>query len=96
MQNPQGLKGYFLGLVLGFIPCGLLYGAFLIAMSISNPFLAALGMFFFGIATFPSLFFTAIGSHFLLKFSQLKFIAKTVILINAIMLFLMAVKYVVS
>lgn len=91
-QNPQGFRGYFLGLILGFIPCGLLYGAFLIAAAIQNPLLAALGMFLFGMTTFPALFLTALGSNFMLKFSNVKFIAKLAILINAIMLFLMAIK----
>ena len=93
-QNPQGLRGYILGLVLGFIPCGLLYGAFLIAAAIANPLLAASGMFLFGLATFPALFFTAISGHILLKFSELRIIAKAVILLNAIMLFLMSLKLV--
>ncbi len=91
-QNPRGFRGYFLGIILGFIPCGLLYGAFLIAAAISNPFLAAAGMFFFGLATFPALFFTALSGHVLLKFSGLKFVSKTIILLNATMLFLMSLK----
>jgi hypothetical protein len=90
--KPQGFNGYLLGIILGFIPCGLLYGAFLIAAAISNAFFAGVGMFCFGIATFPALFFTAFGSNFLLKFSEFKIIAKTAILINSILLLLMAIK----
>jgi sulfite exporter TauE/SafE len=95
-QDPKGFKGYFLGLILGFIPCGLLYGAFLIAAVIGQPFLAAIGMALFGIATFPSLFLTASGGYFLFKFEpeKFRFIAKFFMLINAIMLFLMAFKLV--
>ena len=93
-QDPRGFRGYLLGLILGFIPCGLLYGAFAISAAISSPILAAVGMFFFGIATFPSLFFTACGGFFLTKLPEFKFIAKAVILINAIMLFLMGLKLV--
>jgi len=91
-QNPHGIKGYFLGLVLGLIPCGLLYGAFLIAAAISNPFVAAFGMFLFGLSTFPALFFTAMGGHFLLKFPGFQTISKIIISINVIMLFLMGLK----
>jgi sulfite exporter TauE/SafE len=90
--DPQGLKGYCLGLILGFIPCGLLYGAFLISAAIANPFLAAAGMFLFGVATFPALFLTASGGYFLIKLPEFKLLAKIVILINAITLFLMAIK----
>ena len=91
-QNPRGFRGYILGLILGFIPCGLLYGAFLISAAISNPFLAAIGMCFFGLATFPSLFLTACGGSFLQKFSEFKIIAKALIMLNGIILTLMAIK----
>ena len=91
-QSPRGFRGYFLGIILGFIPCGLLYGAFLISAAISNPFLAAIGMCFFGLATFPSLFLTACGGSFLQKFSEFKIIAKVLILMNGIILVLMAIK----
>ncbi len=91
-QNPQGFNGYFLGVILGFIPCGLLYSAFMICATITDPFLAAIGMVFFGLSTFPSLFLTAIAGNFFNKIPQFKFIAKGLILINVIMLVLMAVK----
>ena len=93
-KTPRGFRGYLLGVILGFIPCGLLYGAFLIAASIANPFLAAIGMCLFGLATFPSLFLTACGGGFLQKFSEFKIIAKALILVNGIMLLLMATKLV--
>ena len=91
-RSPQGFRGYLLGLILGFIPCGLLYSAFLIAAAIANPFLAALGLCLFGLATFPSLFLTACGGGFLQKFPEFKIVAKGLILVNGIMLFLMAIK----
>lgn len=89
-QNPQGLNGFFLGILLGFIPCGLLYGAFALAASIANPTLAAFGMALFGLATFPALFLTAGGGYFFLKFAgknfDFKLISIIVILINIITL----------
>ncbi len=91
-RSPQGFRGYFLGIILGFIPCGLLYAAFLIAGTIANPFLAAIGMISFGIATFPSLFLTSLGGHIFTKIPEFKFIAKALILLNVIMLVLLAVK----
>jgi len=94
-QNPRGFRGYFLGLILGFIPCGLLYGAFAISAAISSPVLAGAGMLLFGIATFPSLFLTACGGFFLTKIPEFKLVAKLVILVNAIMLFLMALKLII-
>lgn len=95
-QNPQGIQGYFLGIILGFIPCGLLYAAFLIAGSFSNSIWAAIGMIFFGISTFPSLFLTACGGHVFSKIPEFKFIAKAVILVNVITLALMSVKLIIK
>lgn len=91
-QDPQGLKGYFLGVILGFIPCGLLYSAFLISGAITSPIAAAIGMIFFGLSTFPSLFLTALGGFVFTKIPEFKFAAKAVMLLNAITLILMAVK----
>ena len=91
-QDPQGFKGYLLGLILGFIPCGLLYSAFMICGAFQNPFLAFMGMIFFGLSTFPSLFLTALGGSVFNKIPEFKFIAKGLILTNVIMLILMAIK----
>lgn len=90
-QNPQGIRGYFLGVILGFIPCGLLYGAFAISAAILNPFFAALGMIFFGIGTFPALFLAGSGAAIFFKNSNFKIFVKAVILLNAITLLLMAI-----
>ncbi len=85
-------KTFLLGLVLGFLPCGLLYAAFLIAATIDNPFSAAFAMFCFGIATCPALFVGAAGGSFLINFSEFKFIVKLVIIVNIITLILMIYK----
>lgn len=62
-SRPIGLNGYFLGVGLGFLPCGLLYGA-LAAAGSSGGFLAgALGMTAFAIGTIPSLIFVGIAGH---------------------------------
>ena len=85
-------KTYLLGLILGFLPCGLLYAAFLIAGAIDNPALAALGMFCFGFATVPALFVGAASGGFLINISGFKFIIKLVIIVNIITLILMISK----
>jgi sulfite exporter TauE/SafE len=92
LQNPRGRKGFLLGIILGFIPCGLLYSALLIAATFSSPIMAAIGMLAFGAATFPALFLTALGGSILAKIPEFKIIAKAFILLNAIMLILMALK----
>ena len=59
-KNSRGFYGYFLGIILGFIPCGMLYGAIAMAGSFSSPFLSIVGMIIFGSTTFIALFFVGI------------------------------------
>jgi len=51
----HGRGGYVLGLALGFLPCGLLYGALAAAAGAGNPLLGAAAMAAFSAATMPSL-----------------------------------------
>jgi uncharacterized protein len=51
-----GLRGYSLGLALGFLPCGVLYAAIAAAAATGSPWRGALAMFCFGIGTIPALF----------------------------------------
>lgn len=53
--GPTGLRGYALGVVLGFIPCGLLYGALTVAAASGDPIAGALAMGAFAAGTMPSL-----------------------------------------
>jgi sulfite exporter TauE/SafE len=91
--DPKGFNGYLLGVMLGFIPCGLLYGAFALSATIASPLLAAFAMMVFGFATIPSLFALAIGGYsiFKIKYLNLKLISKIIILINSLTLFMIAV-----
>lgn len=57
--KPSGLRGLGLGLVLGFLPCGLLYGAVAAAAASADPFAGAVGMAAFSAGTVPSLFAVA-------------------------------------
>jgi sulfite exporter TauE/SafE len=97
-KDPRGLNGYLLGIMLGFIPCGLLYGAFALSATIASPFLAALAMMIFGFATMPSLFASAIGGYgiFKMKYLNIKLISKIIILINSLTLFMMAASLIKS
>lgn len=91
-RDPLGKKGFLLGLVLGFIPCGLLYGALAAVAAISSPVLAGFAMFLFGLATMPALIFSGFGGYFFLKIAkkQLKLLSRVVILINSVTLIIMA------
>lgn len=54
-QSPSGWGGYRLGLVLGLLPCGLVYAALLAVAAQGNPVRAAAGMVAFALGTFPAL-----------------------------------------
>lgn len=57
---PGGLP---LGLLLGLLPCGLLYAALTAAAAVGDPGRGALAMAAFGAGTLPSLFAVGIGGH---------------------------------
>jgi len=50
-----GGNGYVLGLLLGFLPCGLLYAALVVAAAGQNPAGGAMAMAAFGLGTVPAL-----------------------------------------
>lgn len=56
LAAPTGLRGYALGIVLGFIPCGLLYGAITVAAASGDPLAGAMAMAAFAAGTIPMLF----------------------------------------
>lgn len=60
---PVGGKGYLLGLLLGFIPCGLLYAALAAAAATGDPVAGAMGMGVFALGTLPSLFGVGLAGH---------------------------------
>ena len=86
LNNPQGLQGFFLGIILGFIPCQMLYGALAIAANLSHPLLAFLSMIIFGFGTFFALFAVGLFTKISLKLREFKIIANIVIIFNIIFL----------
>ncbi|AWK86178.1 sulfite exporter TauE/SafE family protein [Azospirillum thermophilum] len=61
--NPTGWRGYGLGVALGFIPCGLLYGAVAVAAASGSALTGALGMLAFALGTLPSLLAVGLAGH---------------------------------
>lgn len=55
LAKPWGWRGIGLGLMLGFLPCGLLYAAIGAAAATSDPLAAAMSMAVFTLGTFPML-----------------------------------------
>lgn len=89
-KNPYNFKGYFLGILLGFIPCGLLYGAIISAAALDNYIIAALAMFCFSIGTVPSLLVTAWGGYWFFNQNKMKLFTKAILLLSSFTLFIMA------
>jgi sulfite exporter TauE/SafE len=58
---------YFLGMLNGIIPCGLVYSFAIFAASTASPFWGAVVMATFGLATIPALFFLGSITKFLQK-----------------------------
>ena len=67
MANPLGINGYGLGLLLGLLPCGLVFGALMIVSTTGEPISAMMAMALFTIGTFPALFLVGHGSRFSLS-----------------------------
>lgn len=61
--QPTGWRGFALGLLLGFIPCGLLYGALAAAAASGDVLTGAAGMLAFAAGTWPSLFVVGLLGH---------------------------------
>ncbi len=91
-KNPKGFKGFLLGIILGFIPCGMIYSAIALSLTFQSAILSMFGMMLFGLATFPALFSTACGSYFFIKKINFWLISKLIILINFNFLSLLAFK----
>ena len=62
-DRPFGWRGFALGLVLGFIPCGLLYAALSTAATLGSAWGGALGMAAFTAGTVPTLAAVGIAGH---------------------------------
>lgn len=62
-SRPAGFRGYLLGAALGFLPCGLLYGALAAAAAAGDPLAGALAMAAFALGTVPALVAAGTAGH---------------------------------
>ena len=62
-RRPVGWRGYLLGLALGFLPCGLLYGALAAAAAAGDAVGGALAMLAFTLGTLPALVVIGLAGH---------------------------------
>lgn len=88
--NPVGWRGYTLGVLLGFLPCGLLYSALFLASAYPPP-TAALGMMLFALGTVPALFLVSFGALQLRRFrATLATAGQVFMLANGVLLLVLA------
>lgn len=62
-ERPVGLRGYGLGVALGFLPCGFLYGALAAAAASGSALAGGLVMGAFAIGTVPALLVVGLAGH---------------------------------
>lgn len=93
--SSYGFQGILLGMILGLIPCGLVYGVIINATAnMSSTPLALAAIFLFGFSTTPGLFIASFfGTQILSRFKQsFKLLYALLMLINAGLLLQYALK----
>lgn len=63
IDRTRPVGGFYLGVVLGFLPCGFLYAALAVASAAGGPARGALAMAAFGLGTVPGLAVIGIAGH---------------------------------
>jgi hypothetical protein len=93
-RQPTGFRGYALGVALGFIPCGLVYGALAAAAAGGNGLTAAFAMAAFWLGTVPMLFGVGVaGGAILGRWPDIaRQIAPILLLVNGAFLLYLAMK----
>ncbi|MBX2830149.1 MAG: sulfite exporter TauE/SafE family protein [Rhodospirillales bacterium] len=94
---PFGWRGYLLGVMLGFIPCGLVYGALVLAAASGAALSGAAVMIVFGLGTVPMLFVTGfVGQYAAQRFRALMVpVGRGLMIVNGLILFVLAAKTIV-
>jgi hypothetical protein len=89
LEAPTGLRGYALGLALGFLPCGFLYGALAAAAGAGSAAGGALAMAGFVVGTAPALLAVGFAGAMAAKRMRAAMgrVAPTLLLFNAGVLF---------
>lgn len=95
--DPTGIRGYGLGLILGLLPCGLVYGALTLAAATGQAAMGALAMAAFALGTMPMLMLAGFSGALLARRwqAQLRFVTGPLLLLNAATLGYLAIASVV-
>lgn len=88
------LSGYILGVLLGFLPCGLVYAAIVAVAATGNILESAFGMLAFAVGTMPTLMVISMSGKLLLnkQYSWIKPASAILMAFNSMVLFVMAGK----
>ena len=78
------LKGILIGMFWGLLPCGLIYSVFLWSLNSETILKSFLIMMFFGLGTFPSMFFLEYSINIINKINKYKKIINYIIIILGI------------
>lgn len=91
-KNPTKLQRYCLGLLLGLMPCGLVFASLMAISTTGNISAAVFGMSLFTIGTFPSMFLVGIFSNCACTKwpNGMQRIARGVMVFNGLSLFILA------
>jgi sulfite exporter TauE/SafE len=89
---PNGMRGYVLGLMLGLLPCGLVYGALMMVAVTATPLAAAFGMALFALGTLPALWLVSSGGHALQRWKPtlVPALSCSLMALNGLMLIVLA------
>ncbi len=88
-QSRSTIARLLLGIIMGFLPCGLVYAMLAVAAALPTPWHAALGMIIFGVGTLPSLTAVLLGVQFLprrLRAHSIRIAAVLIVLVGVWML----------
>ena len=92
----SGKLTYVSGLLLGFMPCGLLYAALMMAATTANPLMGMVGMWMFVLGTMPALLVASLGAEIITRKWQgiMQKAGRAMMAFNGIILLVMAEKLV--
>jgi sulfite exporter TauE/SafE len=93
-DSPSSKLTYIRGVLLGFMPCGLLYAALMMAATLTNPLSAMVAMWIFTLGTIPALLIASGGAELLSRKWQhvMQNIGRAMMAFNGVSLLFMAAR----
>ncbi len=91
-----GKTSFLRGAMLGFMPCGLIYAALMMAATMANPVMAMVAMWLFVLGTIPALLAASIGAEIITQKWQhaMNKAGRAMMAVNGVVLLIMAEKLV--